>query len=41
MMIVDLVEHRFPLSWTSLKDVNYLLYYDEVDYDEVVLKAGQ
>ena len=36
MMMVELVELRFPSSYTSLKEVWYLLH-----YVEVALKAGQ
>ena len=35
-MTVDLVELRFPLSWTSLKEVWCLPH-----YDELALKVGQ
>ena len=36
MIMVELVERRFPSSWTSLKEVWYLPH-----YNEVALKAGQ
>ena len=36
IMIVELVERRFPPSWTSLEEVWHLTH-----YDKVALKAGR
>ena len=36
MMMLELVERRFPSSWTSLKEAWYLLHYDKVE-----LKLGR